>query len=58
MKGKQGGLSYRDWLSLSFGNTEGEKASLVVKSFNERKYFAIEKNVHAHLWCLDMIWTT
>jgi CRISPR system Cascade subunit CasA len=51
MKGKQGGLSYRDWLSLSFGTSEGEKAALIVRAFNEHKYFLLNKNVHTHLWC-------
>jgi len=51
MKGKIGGLNYRDWLSLSLGNSNGEKAALVVKSFYERKYFKIEKKTPIYLWC-------
>jgi CRISPR system Cascade subunit CasA len=51
MKGRQGGLSYRDWLSFSFGNNEGEDTALVVKSFYEHKYFRIGKNISVHVWC-------
>lgn len=51
-KGREGGYSYRDWLALTIGNEDNERAALVVKNFNENKYFRINKNIEqVRIWC-------
>lgn len=50
-KGKQGGFTYSDWLSLTIGDEEKEIAAFVVTSFNQIKAFQIHGMSHYRLWC-------
>lgn len=50
-KGKQGGFSYPDWISLAFGNDQGESAASVIRSFFEHKVFKVENISHPRVWC-------
>jgi CRISPR system Cascade subunit CasA len=50
-KGKQGGLTYSDWLSLTLRDDGKETSALVVSSFIESKIYEIEGMTHPRLWC-------
>ena len=51
MKGRLGGFSYPDWLSLTLANRENESAAEVVKSFNQWKAFDIPEVIVPRVWC-------
>lgn len=52
VKGKQGGLTYKDWLPLLFGNKDGEKAAAVVQDIyiNKRRQLKGVDKAH-NVWC-------
>ncbi len=51
IKGKQGGFSYPDWLSLTLGGSENEKAAAIVKSFITHKVYKISNSGQNRIWC-------
>lgn len=51
IKGKQGGISYRDWLSLTLiTNPKEQEIAAVVRSFNSSKRWKLNENDFS-LWC-------
>jgi CRISPR system Cascade subunit CasA len=50
-KGKQGGFSYPDWLSLTIGNDENETSADVLRSFFEHKVFHASGLSQTRIWC-------
>lgn len=51
IKGKQGGISYRDWLSLTLiTNPKEQEIAAVVRSFNSSKIWKLNENDFS-LWC-------
>jgi CRISPR system Cascade subunit CasA len=50
-KGKQGGFTYPDWLSLTLFNDETEIAASVVTSFIVNKKNRVTGITHPYLWC-------
>lgn len=53
IKGKQGGLSYKDWLGLVIGEKQtGETPATVVQHFLNKKYYKLDKiDRDFRLWC-------
>ncbi|MCJ8270883.1 MAG: type I-E CRISPR-associated protein Cse1/CasA, partial [Psychrosphaera sp.] len=52
VKGKQGGLSYKDWLGIAIGDDKAEKSAVVVHRFLAQKWFELEKEDREYqLWC-------
>jgi CRISPR system Cascade subunit CasA len=50
-KGKQGGFSYVDWLSLTIGANDSQHAAPVVEDVTTRKMFAAAEVRDMRLWC-------
>ncbi len=52
VKGKQGGLSYKDWLGIAIGDDTTEKPAIVVHRFLAQKWFELEDEDREYqLWC-------